>query len=55
MIPLKGGPTQFLEFITVIPCAPQKILNVNNIVIIIKTYGSQIKIEGSLKIEEAIL
>ena len=51
----KGGLTQFYELLTVIPCAP-KDSNLNNIVICpgyLKTVGSQIKNEGSLKLKKA--
>ena len=48
----KGHLTQFREFFTVIPCAPRHFKRSQHRYL--KTFGSQVKDEGSFKVEEGI-
>ena len=49
----KGGLPQFWEIFTVIPCAPKDFKRQEHCYL--KTFGSQMKNEGFLKVEEAFL
>ena len=49
----KGGLTQFQELFAVIPCTPKDFKHQENRYL--KTVGSQIKNEGSLKLEKGAL
>ena len=49
----KGGLTQFLDLLTVIPCAPKYFKRYRHRYLM--TFGSQIEYEVFLKVEEAKL